>query len=86
MDRLHILETENAAILAPLHEGPHGAAVGGAGVGVADVHGEEFEEAAGGWFAGFDYQCGEMIAISISDRGQLSHAVFSVSYRANLEA
>jgi hypothetical protein len=56
MDRLHILETENAAILAPLHEGPHGAAVGGAGVGVADIDGEEFEESAGGGFAGFAYE------------------------------
>jgi hypothetical protein len=48
VDRLHLVQIGDAAILAPAQEGAGGAAIGGACVGVADIDGEEFEESPGG--------------------------------------
>jgi hypothetical protein len=51
MHRLYVLNARDASVLAPSQEGTGGTAISGAGVRVADVDGEELQEAPGGLFS-----------------------------------
>ena len=52
MHRLYVLDARDASVLAPSQEGAGGTAISGADVRVADVDGEELQEAPGGAIPG----------------------------------
>ena len=59
MNWLDILQPRAALIFAPIHERTRSAAIGGAGVFVANVDGEEFEEAKARQVSGIGDQRGK---------------------------
>jgi hypothetical protein len=77
MHRLHVLDARDAFIRAPAQQGASGLGVSRAGVFVADIDREEFEEAPSGLFPGTGNEHGQRRFRAMHYDGGLAHLKLS---------